>query len=149
VKKGRVNVYGRRSVRPMIYGCYNDVTTTLYRTDFYLLYMAEYYLEVESDDDVLIRSFKKKIFDDLDKARRYAVQHIPLSSDDVMVHVFEIVNNNDGSIFNHVGDVWATSTYTYDGPCDFLWCPHGSEESDRVHGISQSGKLNRTLYRLT
>lgn len=114
--------------------------------DFYPLYMAEYYLQVESDDDVLIRSFKKKTFDDLDKARRYALQHIPLGSDDVMVHVFEIVD--DGSM-NHIGDVWATSTYTYNGPCDYLWCPHGSEESDRVYGISQSGKLNKTLYKLT
>lgn len=50
--------------------------------------MAAFYIEVESDDLVTIAAFKKKIFDDLDKARRYAVQHIPLSSDDVMVHVF-------------------------------------------------------------
>lgn len=50
--------------------------------------MAAFYIEVESNDPLILGAFKKKTFDDLDKARRYAVQHIPPSSDDVMVHVF-------------------------------------------------------------
>lgn len=112
--------------------------------------MADYYIEPESDDDVFILAMKKKVFDDLDKARRYILQHICPASGDVMVHVFEIVNNSDGRSFNHIGDVWATHSYHWgDFKYDFLWCPHGSEESDRVPGISPSGKLNKILYRLT
>lgn len=112
--------------------------------------MAGFYIEMESDDPVCIAAFKKRTFDDLDKARRYVVQHIVPSPEDVTVHIYEILNNTDGSTFDHVGDVWATHDYSYGGGFhDFLWCPHGSQESDRVHGISQSGKLNRTLYKLT
>jgi len=48
-----------------------------------------------------------------------------------------------------IGGVVGDQNYMWEGRTELFWVPEGAGESDIVHGVSSSGKLNRETYRLT
>ena len=97
------------------------------------------------------KDYKKKIsktFNDLDKARAYAYskssgyQYVMRY---VIVPILEVKNGKR----KQIGKVIMDNQYAYGGSTGIMWCPPGVGESDRVHGVSASGRLNKTVYRLT
>lgn len=97
------------------------------------------------------KDYKKKIsktFDNLDKARAYAYskssgyQYVMRY---VIVPILEVKNGTH----KQIGRVVMDNQYAYGGSTGIMWWPPGAGESDRVNGVSASGRLNKTIYRLT
>lgn len=90
-----------------------------------------------------------KTYPTLDKARKAACFHggpyrFGGWGNDFIIKIF------DDTSGKFVGDVYGSWSYTYSAHDGIMWCPPGTHDEDRVHGISVStGKLNKTLYRLT